>query len=106
MAKSTIKLRTKVKGDKVQVKALITHPMHTGLVKNKKTGEKIPAQYITEILVEANGKQILTANWTGSVSKNPFLSFNYAGKNGDAIKLSWKDNTGKSDSIEKTVGKK
>ena len=106
MAKSTIKLRTKIKGDKVQVKALITHPMHTGLVKNKKTGGRISAQYITEVLVETNGKPILTANWTGSVSKNPFLSFKYAGKGGDAIKLSWKDNTGKSDSIEKTVGKK
>ena len=106
MAKSTIKLRTKEKGGKIQVKALITHPMHTGLVKDKKTGKKIPAQYITEVLVEANGKPVLTANWSGSISKNPFLSFKYAGKEGDTIKLSWKDNTGKSDSIEKTVGKK
>jgi len=106
MAKSTIKLRTKEKGGKVQVKALITHPMHTGLVKNKKTGKKIPAEYITEVIVEANGKPVLTANWSGSVSKNPFLSFDYAGAKGDKIKLTWKDNTGKTDSVEKEVGKK
>ncbi len=106
MAKSTIKLRTKDKGGKIQVKALITHPMSTGLVKDKKTGEKIPAHYITDVLVEANGKPVLTAKWSGSISKNPFLSFKYAGKEGDKIKLTWKDNTGKSDSIEKTVGKK
>ena len=106
MAKSTIKLRTKEKGGKIQVKALITHPMDTGLVKNKKTGKKIPAHYITDVTVEANGKPVLTAKWSGSVSKNPFLSFNYAGAKGDKVKLTWKDNTGKSDSIEKEVGKK
>ena len=105
MAKSTIKLRTKKKGDLIQVKSLITHPMHTGLRRTKK-GDKIPAHYITEIMVEANGEAVMTANWTGSVSKNPFISFSYAGEKGDTVKLSWKDNTGKSDSLEKIVGKK
>jgi len=106
MAKSTIKLRTKAKGGKIQVKALISHPMETGLRKDKKTGKAIPAHFISEVIVEANGKPVLTALWSGSVSKNPFLSFNYAGTKDDTVKLSWKDNTGKSDSIEKKVGKK
>jgi len=106
MAKSTIKLRTKEKGGKIQVKALITHPMETGLRKNKKTGKKIPAHYITELVVTANDKPVMTAHWSGSVSKNPFLSFSYAGTKEDKVKLTWKDNTGKSDSIEKQVGKK
>jgi sulfur-oxidizing protein SoxZ len=99
----TIKLRTKEKGGKIEVKALITHPMETGLRKDSKTGEKIPAHYITEVMVTANGKAVMTANWTGSVSKNPFLSFSYAGAKGDKVNLSWKDNTGKSDSMETTV---
>lgn len=103
MAKSTIKLRTKQKGDAVQVKSLITHPMHTGLRRTKK-GEKIPAHFISEVMVEANGENIMTANWTGSISKNPFISLSYAGKKGDTVKLSWKDNMGKTDSLEKTVG--
>ncbi len=103
MAKSSIKLRTKNKGGKVQVKALIKHPMETGLRKNKKTGKKIPAHYITDVNVTANGKALLDAKWSGSVSKNPFLSFKYAGKAGDKVMLSWKDNTGKSDSLETAV---
>jgi len=103
MAKSTIKLRTKNKDGKIQVKALIKHPMETGLRKNKKTGKKIPAHYISNLEVTANGKALLTADWSGSVSKNPFVSFNYAGKSGDKINLTWKDNTGKSDSLETTV---
>lgn len=106
MAKSTIKLRTKVKGDKVEVKALIKHPMETGLRKDKKTGKNIPAHFISKVTVEANGKTVLTADWSGSISKNPFISFKFAGAKGDKVKLSWTDNTGKSDSIEKEVGKK
>jgi len=102
MAKSTIKLRTKAKGGMIQVKSLITHPMETGLRRTKK-GDKIPANYITEVMVEANGEAVLTANWTGSVSKNPFISFSYAGAKGDMVKLTWKDKTGKGDSLEKTV---
>ncbi len=106
MAKSTIKLRTKEKGGKIQVKALIKHPMETGLRKDKKTGKKIPAHHITKVVVEANGKPVLTADWSGSVSKNPFLSFSYAGSKDDTVKLTWTDNTGKSDSIEKKIGEK
>ena len=102
MAKSTIKLRTKEKGGMVQVKSLITHPMDTGLRRTKK-GDKIPAHYINEVLVEANGESVITANWTASISKNPFISFDYAGAKGDMVKLTWKDNTGASDSIEKKV---
>ena len=103
MAKSTIKLRTKVKGDKVQVKALIKHPMETGLRKDKKTGKKIPAHFISNVVVEANGKEILSADWSGSISKNPFLSFKNKGAAGDKVKLSWKDNTDKNDSLEVEV---
>ncbi len=106
MAKSTIKLRTKEKDGKVSVKALINHPMETGLRKDQKTGKKIPAHYITEVKVEANGKTLLMADWSGSISKNPFISFKYAGAKGDKVKLTWTDNTGKTDSIEKEVGKK
>ena len=102
MAKSTIKLRTKEKGGLVQVKALITHPMDTGLLR-KKNGDKIPAHYISEVMIEANGELVMLANWTGSISKNPFISLDYSGAKGDKVKLSWKDNMDKSDSLEKTV---
>ncbi len=104
MAKSTIKLRTKEKGGKIQVKALITHPMETGLRKDKKTGDKIPAHYITEVKVEANGKTVMTADWSGSVSKNPFLSFTFTGgAAGEMIELSWVGNNGESESASATI---
>lgn len=97
------RLKAKLKGDKVNVKAIVSHPMETGRRKDKKTGDKIPAHFISEVVVSANDKTLLTTDWSGSVSKNPYLSFNYAGKSGDKIKLSWKDNQGNTGEAEKTV---
>jgi sulfur-oxidizing protein SoxZ len=100
MAKS-IKLRAKASGDVVEVKALISHPMETGLRKDKKTGEVIPAHFIQEVTAEHGGKNVLTAHWGGTVSKNPYLSFKFkGGKKGDVVKLSWTDNKGESDSAD------
>ncbi|MCU7960912.1 MAG: thiosulfate oxidation carrier complex protein SoxZ [gamma proteobacterium symbiont of Bathyaustriella thionipta] len=103
MAKKSIKIRAKEKGGVVTFKALMTHPMETGMRKNKKTGKMYPAHFIQEVTVTSAGKTVMTAYWGGSVSKNPYLSFKYAGKKGDAINLTWKDNTGASDSADSKV---
>ena len=103
MAKS-IRVRAKAKGDTTTVKALITHPMETGMRKDKKTGKKIPAHFIQEVVAKHNGTEVMTAQWGPAVSKNPYLSFQFTGaKAGDSIDLAWVDNTGKSDSISAKV---
>jgi len=101
MAQSSIKIRAKVKDGEATVKCLISHPMETGLRKDKKTGKLIPAHFIQEVNCEHEGKNVMNAQWNGTISKNPFLSFEFTGaKSGDTIKVSWVDNTGKSDSTE------
>lgn len=104
MAKSSIKIRAKLKADVVTVKALIRHPMETGLRKDKKTGKVIPAHYIQNVKCESGGNTVLDAEWAGSISKNPYLSFKFKGaKKGEMLKVSWTDNTGKSDSAESKI---
>ena len=104
MAKKSIRIRAQIKGDVTEVKALMSHAMETGLRKDKKTGEKIPAHFIKEVICEHNGKQVVTALWSVAVSKNPYLSFKFKGANkGDTIKISWNDNTGDTDSAEEKV---
>lgn len=98
------KVRASLKGDVTTVKALISHPMETGLRKNKKTGKKIPAHYIQDLNVEHNGSNVLNALWGPAVSANPYLSFRFRGaKAGDTVKISWADNKGESDSTEVKV---
>jgi len=104
MAKKSIRIRAKVKGDVTEVKALMSHEMETGLRKDKKTGEKIPAHFIKEVVCEHNGKQVLLAQWGVAISKNPYLSFKFkGGKAGDTIKISWDDNKGESSSAETKI---
>ncbi len=99
MAKKSIRIRAKVEGGVTEVKALISHEMETGLRKDKKTGEKIPAHFIKEVTCEHNGKKVLGAEWSVAISKNPYLAFKFSGgKAGDDVKVSWVDNTGESDS--------
>ncbi len=103
MAKS-IKVRAKAKDGVATVKCLISHPMETGLRKDKKTGKPIPAHFIQEVTCEHSGKTVLSAQWNTSISKNPFLSFKFSGaKSGDSIKISWVDNLGESDSQEAPI---
>lgn len=101
---NTIKIRARLSGDTTTVKALISHPMETGLRKNSKTGEKIPAHFIQEVVCEHKGDAVLTAQWGPAISKNPYLSFRFKGaQKGDTLTLRWVDNKGESDSIETQI---
>ena len=97
---STIKLRAKESKGVVTVKAIIKHPMETGQRKNKKTGEKIPAHFIQQVICKANNDEVITINWGPAVSKNPYLTFAYMGSKGDTIELMWEDNQGNKDSLQ------
>ena len=104
MAKQ-MKVRAFVKDGGVSVvKAILYHPMETGLRKDKGTGEVIPAHFITEVKVEHNGNVVMTCDWGTAVSKNPFLSFDISGtKAGDMVKISWVDNLGGSEVGEAAI---
>ena len=104
MAKSSIKIRARIKNGIIAVKALISHPMETGLRKDKKNGKTIPAKFIQNVKCVSNNRVLLNSQWGVAISKNPYVSFKYSGGSaGDIIKLSWVDNTGQSDSIEAKV---
>jgi sulfur-oxidizing protein SoxZ len=101
---NSIRVRASSAGGVTTVKALINHPMETGLRKNKKTGGKYPAHYIQEVTCEHNGSNVIVAQWGPAVSKNPYLSFQFTGaKSGDKITLSWVDNKGEKDSTTASV---
>ena len=100
---STIKIRAKESNGSVTVKALVKHPMETGQRKDNKTGEKIPAHFIQEVVGRANGDEVIVVHWGPAVSKNPYLTFAYSGSKGDEVELSWTDNKGNTDSKKAIV---
>ena len=98
MATKSIKIRAKEKDGVVTVKALMTHPMETGQRKDSK-GETIPAHFIQEVSCTTADKQVINADWSGGISKNPYISFKFHGASaGDELTLAWADNKGETDS--------
>lgn len=101
---SKMKIRAKLKGEMVEVKALMNHPMETGLRKDKKTGEVIPAHFIQEVVATSGDKTVMTALWSGGVSKNPYIAFKFAGgAKGDSVDITWTDNKGESESASAEI---
>ena len=99
-----IKIRARVKNGTATVKFLMKHPMETGLRKDKKTGKKIPAHYISDVNVALNGTNVMTAYLGPGVSQDPYLSTEVKGASkGDTITVAWVDNMGEQASAEAKV---
>ena len=99
---SSIRIKAKDRKGLVDEKCLMKHNMETGLRKDK-SGKKIPEHWIQDVSAESNGKVVFTAAFNTSISKDPYLAFAFAGKKGDSLTISWKDNTGATDSAETVI---
>lgn len=99
-----IKMRIVLDGEVAVVKVLMPHPMETGLRKDPLTDDFVPMHFIQHVVATHNSKTVLDAQWSRSVSKNPFLEFRVRGvKAGDKIAIAWEDNHGESNSLESIV---
>ena len=100
-----MKIRATMAGDSADVKVLMNHVMETGTRKDAKTGQTIPAHYITKIVATVGGKSVLEAETGGAISKNPYLAFRVKGaKAGDKVTVAWEDNKGEKETADATVG--
>jgi sulfur-oxidizing protein SoxZ len=103
MARDT-KIRARAQDGMTEVLVLVNHPMETGQRKDKATGKLIPAHFIQELNVEINGKTLATVSMGVAVSENPLLGFRTKqAKNGDKIKITWKDNKGETGGADAVV---
>ncbi|MBI1284846.1 MAG: thiosulfate oxidation carrier complex protein SoxZ [Thiobacillus sp.] len=100
-----MRIRATMSGDVADVKVLMNHPMETGQRKDAKTGQLVPAHYITTVTASINGAEVLNGGMSGGVSKNPYLGFKVKGaKAGDKVVVNWVDNTGDKNTAEATIG--
>ena len=99
-----MKIRAVLKGDTVDVRVLMNHPMETGQRKDG-GGNLIPLHFIQEITVRLNGKAVIESQISQAVSRNPVFSFRVKGaKAGDKLQISWLDNKGDRNSTETVIG--
>lgn len=92
-------------GEIVTVRAMVVHPMETGLRK-RATGELIPRKIINKFTCTLNGKTLVTWNLETSVSVNPYVDFRFRATESGELKLTWIDDDNVTmEAVEKiTVG--
>jgi sulfur-oxidizing protein SoxZ len=103
--KSMIKIKPKKfkVGDTIKVDFIVIHPMDTGLQKDKKTGDIIPAHYIDNITFSFDGKPFTTMKVWETVSTNPYFSVNLKVPAAGTITVDYTDNTGEKNSKSKKL---
>jgi len=103
--KSLIKIKPKKykTGDVVKVSFMIMHPMETGMRKDKKSGQLVPADYITDVTFMFEGKPFTTLKVWESVSTNPVFTIDFKVPGKGKVSVSYKTNTGEAGEKSKKV---
>ena len=98
------KIRARMKGDVADIKLLISHPMETGRRKDPETGLRVPRHFIREIHCLHNGEEVLAADWSWGIARDPYLSYQVAhAAPGEEVSIRWTDDRGITGSIETRV---
>jgi len=81
------------KGDLVEVKALVSHVMETGLRKDA-DGNVIPRKILNKFICMVAGKQVFAADFETSISANPYIQFKFRAEESGSVVLTWVDDDG------------
>jgi sulfur-oxidizing protein SoxZ len=89
-----ILIPTSIERDRViYVRALLSHPMHTGRFRDK-DGNPIPAYFVTDVIVTYGNEEVARFEWTSGVSRDPFVTFPLKATREAPLRITWKDNRG------------
>jgi sulfur-oxidizing protein SoxZ len=81
------------RGDVIDVRALVEHPMATGLFRDPE-GRPIPAYFINDVSVTYGDQEAAHFVWSSGVSRDPFVEFSLRADREAELKFVWRDNRG------------
>ena len=81
------------KGDLVEVKALVSHVMETGLRKDA-NGNSIPRKILNRFSCTVNGNEVFSADFEPAISANPYIQFKFRAEASGPVVLTWIDDDG------------
>ncbi len=89
MAKARINIPRNIRrGDLVEIKTLITHPMETGF-RVDSLGVKIPRNILTQFSVALNDTLVFQADLQPGIAANPFISFFLRAEQSGQLTFTW-----------------
>ena len=76
------------KGDVIEIKSLILHPMETGF-RVGTNGRMIPRNIIDRFTATWNGEEIFAMKLSPAIAANPFVSFFTTARESGRVTLRW-----------------
>ena len=80
--------KTAKRGDTIEIKALILHPMETGF-RSGTNGRMIPRNIIEKFSARWNGEEIFAMGFSPAIAANPFVSFFTVARESGRIDFLW-----------------
>jgi sulfur-oxidizing protein SoxZ len=101
--KPRIKLpKSAAKGELLDIKTLITHPMESGQRKDE-AGQPIPRKIINKFVASFNGKEVFRADLYPSMAANPYIVFYLKMAESGKFQFAWTDDDGSVYTDEKDI---
>jgi sulfur-oxidizing protein SoxZ len=98
MARALINVpATAKKGELIEIKVLIQHPMETGF-RTGADGKLIPRDIIQKFRCTYGGQEVFSAELFPAIAANPFFSFSTIATESGQVVFRWTDNAGKEES--------
>ena len=85
--------KTARKGEVIELKALIMHPMETGF-RPGTNGQLIPRNIIERFAASWNGSEIFSMDFSPAIAANPFVSFFAVANESGKITFRWTGDEG------------
>jgi sulfur-oxidizing protein SoxZ len=93
---------TAKKGEVVEVKTLISHPMESGQRKDA-DGKLVPRLIVNSLKVTYNDKPVISARLEPAIAANPYLSFFVKVEESGMLKFTWTDDLKQSWTAESKI---
>jgi sulfur-oxidizing protein SoxZ len=93
---------TAKKGEVIEIKTLITHPMESGQRKGD-DGKLVPRMIVNTLKVTFNDKPVLDVKLEPAVAANPYMAFFLKVPESGTLKFTWVDDEKNSWSAESKI---
>ena len=81
------------KGEPIEVKLLISHPMESGQRRDE-MGRVVPRQIIHDLRCTYGGAEVVRLSLHPAIAANPFLAFAARADASGTLTITWSDDTG------------
>ena len=85
--------RTVKRGEPIEIRIAIQHPMETGF-RYDVMGKPIPKNVINKLVCRYGGEEVFRAELGSGIAANPYLEFYTIARESGELEVSWEDDSG------------